>query len=263
MYADPKTKVMSFFTMGFNQHTRGTWCGNPALQPAPAHREDIVARQQPLPAHRAAVGMRHRARSRYLLAPPARGHGRHQPQAPRRGRSGSRSCRPAPIPEKPGLLAVLQNRMLKDGKLNAYWVQRGTRTCRPTPNLLQETYPGYRNPENFIVVSDAYPTVTTMAADLILPHRHVGREGRRLWECGAADPVLAPVGGCTRASRNRTCGSSWNSPSASRWRRCGPPELLDARSQEYRGKTMFDVLFRNGKVDAYPTSQIETGLRKP
>src|SRR5690606_5607198 len=28
MYADPKTKVTSFFTMGFNQHTRGTWCGN-------------------------------------------------------------------------------------------------------------------------------------------------------------------------------------------------------------------------------------------
>ena len=32
-----------------------------------------------------------------------------------------------------------------------------------------ETYPGYRNPDNFIVVSDAYPTVTAMAADLILP----------------------------------------------------------------------------------------------
>ena len=28
MYADPKVKVMSFFTMGFNQHTRGTWCSN-------------------------------------------------------------------------------------------------------------------------------------------------------------------------------------------------------------------------------------------
>src|SRR5690606_37698707 len=25
LYADPKTKVMSFWTMGFNQHTRGVW----------------------------------------------------------------------------------------------------------------------------------------------------------------------------------------------------------------------------------------------
>jgi nitrate reductase NapA len=28
LYADPKVKVTSFFTMGFNQHTRGTWCSN-------------------------------------------------------------------------------------------------------------------------------------------------------------------------------------------------------------------------------------------
>src|SRR5215207_1361110 len=28
LYADPKVKVMSFWTMGFNQHTRGVWCNN-------------------------------------------------------------------------------------------------------------------------------------------------------------------------------------------------------------------------------------------
>jgi nitrate reductase NapA len=28
LYADPKIKVTSFFTMGFNQHTRGVWCSN-------------------------------------------------------------------------------------------------------------------------------------------------------------------------------------------------------------------------------------------
>jgi nitrate reductase NapA len=28
LYADPKTKVMSLWTMGFNQHTRGVWCNN-------------------------------------------------------------------------------------------------------------------------------------------------------------------------------------------------------------------------------------------
>ena len=37
------------------------------------------------------------------------------------------------------------------------------------PNMNEETYPGYRNPDNFIVVSDPYPTVTAIAADLILP----------------------------------------------------------------------------------------------
>ena len=28
LYADPKIKVTSFWTMGFNQHTRGVWCNN-------------------------------------------------------------------------------------------------------------------------------------------------------------------------------------------------------------------------------------------
>ena len=58
--------------------------------------------------------------------------------------------------------------MLKDGKLNFYWVQTNN-NLQAAPNSANETYPGYRNPENFIVVSDAYPTVTAMAADLILP----------------------------------------------------------------------------------------------
>jgi nitrate reductase NapA len=39
------------------------------------------------------------------------------------------------------------------------------------PNINEEIYPGWRNPENFIVVSDVYPTVTALAADLILPAR--------------------------------------------------------------------------------------------
>ena len=29
LYADPKIKVTSFWTMGFNQHTRGVWCNQP------------------------------------------------------------------------------------------------------------------------------------------------------------------------------------------------------------------------------------------
>ena len=68
------------------------------------------------------------------------------------------------IPGKPGYHAVLQNRMLKDGKLNAYWVMCNN-NMQAAPNMNEEGYPGYRNPENFIVVSDPYPTVTAQAAE--------------------------------------------------------------------------------------------------
>ena len=72
------------------------------------------------------------------------------------------------IPGKPGAHAVLHNRMLKDGDINAYWVQVNN-NVQAAANINEEVLPGYRNPDNFIVVSDAYPTVTAQAADLILP----------------------------------------------------------------------------------------------
>ena len=37
-----------------------------------------------------------------------------------------------------------------------------------------------------------------------------------------------------------------------------PGELL-AKKPEYRGKTMFDVLYKNGQVDKFPVSEIEAG----
>ena len=75
---------------------------------------------------------------------------------------------PGTIEAKPGFHAVEQNRKLKDGELLAYWVQCNN-NMQAGPNMNEEGYPGYRNPDTFIVVSDAYPTVTTLAADLILP----------------------------------------------------------------------------------------------
>ncbi len=61
--------------------------------------------------------------------------------------------------------AVEQNRKLKDGELLAYWVQCNN-NMQAGPNMNEEALPGYRNPANFIVVSDPYPTVTAQAADL-------------------------------------------------------------------------------------------------
>ena len=40
LYADPKRKVMSLWTMGFNQHVRGVWANQHGLQSAPADWQD-------------------------------------------------------------------------------------------------------------------------------------------------------------------------------------------------------------------------------
>ena len=61
-----------------------------------------------------------------------------------------------------GLHAVAQSRALKDGKLNFYWTTT-TNNMQAGPNINGEIWPGFRNPANFIVVSDCYPTVSALA----------------------------------------------------------------------------------------------------
>ena len=167
LYADPKTKVISFWTMGFNQHTRGVWCNNlvynihlltgkisePGNSPfsltgqpsACGTAREVGTFSHRLPADMVVTNKAHRDIAEKIWKLPE-----------------------GTIPDKPGYHAVLQSRMLKDGLLNAYWVQVNN-NLQAGPNINEETYPGFRNPENFIVVSDAYPSVTALAADLILP----------------------------------------------------------------------------------------------
>ena len=167
LYADPKVKVMSFWTMGFNQHTRGVWCNNmvynihlltgkiatPGNSPfsltgqpsACGTAREVGTFANRLPADMVVTNPKHRERAEEIWKLP-----------------------PGTIPDIPGYHAVLQNRMLKDGKLNAYWVMVNN-NMQAAANLMHEGYPGYRNPANFVVVSDVYPTVTAVAADLILP----------------------------------------------------------------------------------------------
>ena len=255
LYADPKVKVMSFWTMGFNQHTRGVWCNNmvynihlltgkiatPGNSPfsltgqpsACGTAREVGTFANRLPADMVVTNPKHRARAEDIWKLPA-----------------------GTIPDVPGYHAVLQNRMLKDGKLNAYWVMVNN-NMQAGANLMQEGYPGYRNPANFIVVSDAYPTVTAVAADLILPAAMwVEKEGaygnaeRRthFWH----ELVSAP--GDARSDLWQLMEFAKRFKVEEVW----PAELL-AKKPEYRGKTLFDILYRNGVVDKFPVSDIEAG----
>ena len=163
----PKIKVTSFWTMGFNQHTRGVWCNNlvynihlltgkisePGNSPfsltgqpsACGTAREVGTFSHRLPADMVVTNKAHRDIAEKIWKLPE-----------------------GTIPDKPGYHAVLQNRMLKDGLLNAYWVQVNN-NLQAGANANEETCLGYRNPDNFIVVSDAYPSVTALAADLILP----------------------------------------------------------------------------------------------
>lgn len=251
-YADPKRKVMSLWTMGFNQHTRGTWANNlcynihlltgkisePGNSPfsltgqpsACGTAREVGTFSHRLPADMVVMNPKHREATEKLWQLPA-----------------------GTIDPKPGYHAVQQHRMLKDGKLNAYWVMC-VNNMQAAPNMNEEGYPGYRNPANFITVTDAYPTVTALAADLILPtamwmekEGAYGNAERRtqFWR----QQVKAP--GEARSDLWQLMEFSKRFKVEEVW-----PEELIAKKPEVRGKTMFDVLFANGAVDKFKLDEI-------
>jgi nitrate reductase NapA len=256
LYADPKRKVVSYWTMGFNQHSRGTWVNNMVYnlhlltgkisepgngpfsltgQPsACGTAREVGVFSHRLPADMVVVNPAHRKRAEEVWKLP----------------DGT-------IPDKPGFHAVLQNRMLKDGKMNCYWVLC-TNNMQAAANLNEETFPGYRNPDNFIVVSDPYPTVTALSADLILPTAMwVEKEGAygnaerrtQFWR----QQVKAP--GEARSDLWQMMEFSKRFKIEEVW----PEDLLN-KAPNLRGHTLFDVLFRNGQVDRYPLSDTAPGF---
>ncbi len=256
LYADPKTKVVSLWTMGFNQHTRGVWCNNMVYNlhlltgkiSTPGNSPFSLTGQPSACGTAREVGtFSHRLPADMLVANPEhRKHAEEIWKIPH-----------GIINPKPGFHAVEQNRALKDGKLNAYWVQVNN-NMQAAANLYEETWPGYRNPKNFIVVSDAYPTVTTQAADLILPTAMwVEKEGAygnaerrtQFWHQLVNAPAQArsDLWQLMEFSKRFTTDECW------------PADILAAHPQ-FKGKTLFDVLFRNGNVDRFPVSDIEPGF---
>ncbi|MDP6952836.1 MAG: nitrate reductase catalytic subunit NapA, partial [Alphaproteobacteria bacterium] len=256
LYADPNVKISSYWTMGFNQHTRGVWVngllynvhllmgkisepGNSPFsltgQPsACGTAREVGTFAHRLPADLVVMNEKHRTFAEGVWGLPA-----------------------GTIPGKPGYHAVLQNRMLKDGKINAYWVMC-TNNVQAAPNLNEETLPGYRNPDNFIVVSDPYPTVTALAADLILPTAMwVEKEGAygnaerraQFWRQQVQGPgeSRSDLWQVVEFSKRFTTDEVW------------PAELLDAKP-ELRGKTLYEVLFANGQVDKFPLSETQAGF---
>ncbi|MBT3991914.1 MAG: nitrate reductase catalytic subunit NapA, partial [Rhodospirillaceae bacterium] len=252
IYADRDTKVMSLWTMGVNQHTRGVWCNNllynihllTGKTSEPGNSPFSLTGQPSACGTAREVGtFAHRLPADMVVANP-----KHRKIAEKLWKLPD-----GLIPGKPGAHAALQNRHLKDGKINAYWVQVNN-NVQAAANMNEETLPGYRNPDNFIVVSDAYPTVTAQAADLILPTAMwVEKEGvygnaeRRTqqWQqlVDAPGESMSDMWQVVEFSKRFTTDEVW------------PKEILDA-NPEYKGKTLYDVLYKNGQVDKFPLSEM-------
>lgn len=253
LYADPKKKVVSYWTMGFNQHTRGTWVNNMIYNvhllvgkiSEPGNGPFSLTGQPSACGTAREVGtFAHRLPADMVVTNPAhRKHTEELWQLPE-----------GTLNEKIGLHAVAQSRALKDGKLKCYWTTT-TNNMQAGPNINEEIYPGWRNPDTFVVVSDAYPTVSALAADLVLPSAMwmekegaYGNAERRtqFWR----QQVKAP--GESRSDLWQYIEFAKRFKVEEVW----PAALLD-KKPEYKGKTLYDVLYANGVVNKFGKDELQ------
>lgn len=252
LYADPNKKVMSLWTMGFNQHTRGVWCNNLMYNihlltgkiATPGNSPFSLTGQPSACGTAREVGtFAHRLPADMVVKNP-----KHRKIAEQTWKLPEGT-----IVAKPGFHAVEHNRKLKDGEINAYWVQCNN-NMQAAANLSEEGLPGYRNPDNFIVVSEAYPTVTAQTADLVLPTAMwVEKEGvygnaerrTQAWY----QMVKAP--GEAKSDLWQLMEFSKRFKVSEVW----PADLI-AKAPDMADKTLYEVLFTNGSVDQYPLSDL-------
>ncbi len=167
LYADKKRKVNSLWTMGFNQHVRGTWVNNlvynvhlltgkickPGENPmsltgqpsACGTAREVGTFTHRLPADMVVTNEEHRKKAAEIWGVPVE-----------------------KIPAKPTYHATEMFRALDRGDIKVLWVQV-TNPFQSAPNLSRYRKGARKGGGRFIIVSDIYPTRSTELADVILP----------------------------------------------------------------------------------------------
>ncbi|HET9554749.1 MAG TPA: nitrate reductase catalytic subunit NapA [Anaeromyxobacteraceae bacterium] len=165
-YCDPGRKTVSFWTMGFNQHTRGTWVNEQA------YMVHLLLGKQAKPGQGAfsltgqpsACGT---AREVGTFSHRLPADGQVDDPRDRAHAEAIWGLPPRTLNPKPGSHIVQMMRDLEDGKIRWLWVQV-TNPFQSTANA-NHWIEAARKQDNFIVVSDVYPTLSCKVADLILP----------------------------------------------------------------------------------------------
>ncbi|MFQ5527533.1 MAG: nitrate reductase catalytic subunit NapA [Thermoanaerobaculia bacterium] len=257
-YADPKRKVVSFWTMGFNQHTRGTWVNEQAYmahlltgkQAKPGNGAFSLTGQPSACGTAREVGtFAHRLPADMVVANPA-----HRKRSEEIWKLPAGTLNP-----KVGSHITKMMRDLEDGSLKWLWVQV-TNPFQSTANA-NHWIEAARELDNFIVVSDVYPTLSSKVADLILPSAMIfekwgayGNSERRtqMWRQQVSPPgeARSDVWQVMEFAKRFTLGEVWGEQNVPGLAADGfedgrlPDVMAAAKAQGYKGDdTLYDVLF--------------------
>jgi nitrate reductase NapA len=257
-YVDRARKVVSYWTMGFNQHTRGTWVNEQAYmvhlltgkQARPGAGAFSLTGQPSACGTAREVG----TFSHRLPADMVVDNAEHRAHSEHRWHLPGKTLNP-----KIGSHITQMMRDLEDGKLRWLWVQV-TNPFQSTANA-NHWIKAAREKDCFIVVSDAYPTLSTKVADLILPSAMIyekwggyGNSERRtqLWREQVPPPgdARSDVWQMMEFSKRFTLADVWGRQPVPALKADGfedgalPDVLAEAERMGYRrDQTLHDVLF--------------------
>ena len=166
LYVEKQRKVVSFWTMGMNQHTRGTWVNEQAYmvhfllgkQAKPGSGAFSLTGQPSACGTAREVGtFAHRLPADMVVKNP-----KHRAIAEKIWMLPEGTLNP-----KVGSHVMKIHRDVEDGKIKFIWVQ----VNNPYQNTASASHwiKSARKQDNFIVVSDGYPGISAKVADLVLP----------------------------------------------------------------------------------------------
>ncbi|MDX2470533.1 MAG: nitrate reductase catalytic subunit NapA [SAR324 cluster bacterium] len=255
LYAEKGRKVTSFWTMGMNQHVRGSWVNELAYsvhllagkQATPGNGAFSLTGQPSACGTAREVGtFSHRLPADLVIANP-----KHRQTSEDIWKLPAGTINP-----KPGSHAIKIMRQLGAGEINFFW----SHVANPFQDYpkLNDAFDAARRKDNFIVISDVYPTVSTKVADLVLPSAMIfekwgayGNAERRTqhWREQVPPPgeAKADVWQYLELAKRFTIGEVWGQQPVKGAKGDMIPEVLSAaKAMGYKeSDTLFKVLFEN------------------
>ncbi len=258
-YIEKDRKVVSFWTMGMNQHTRGTWVNEQAYmvhlllgkQAQPGNGAFSLTGQPSACGTAREVGtFAHRLPADMVVKNP-----KHRKRTEKIWKLPEGTLNP-----KVGSHYTKLLRDIEDGKIRWAWVQ----VCNPWQNTANANHwiKAAREMDNFIVVSDVYPTVSAKVADLILPSAMIfekwgayGNAERRTqhWKQQVTPPgkAMPDIWQAMEFSKHFTVGEVWKERKIDD-NLTLPDVRQKARDFGYReDTTLFEILFANPEAKTY------------
>ena len=259
LYIEKSRKVVSFWTMGMNQHTRGTWVNTLAYnvhfllnkQAKPGSGAFSLTGQPSACGTAREVGtFCHRLPADMMVKNP-----KHRKITEKGWRVPEGTINPV------GNQHIMKiHRDIEDGIIKFAWVN----VCNPYQGTASASHwiKAAREMDNFIVTSDAYPGISAKVSDLVLPSAMIyekwGAYGNAERRTQHWRQQVLPVGDAmsdtwqwVELSKRFTVKDLWGESTLSNGKKL-PDIMKDAKKMGYNeDTTMYEILFANERAKSY------------